>query len=482
MKKSIIGILALAGCVSVVSCSDKKEVQEDMTVAKQQSLIERSVVDFTNMVPASDFEELRGFVFEVFGIASEMDMSGLFLVDSLNSAMKMAGDTILTDTISAKIYEDLDYDCVIESDYIKFVETSILLSNFTGHYTATDTMTWAYTKANDLQFIFKDSLDNNCVLKIARQGKEVKLSSPNKKTYLGGSDYKREVKDDTVYYTRVLLSNKYEVSIPEKITVSLSRAKKDVVSATVKTKLGNLSDGYFDIATGKIGVETTFATSNGYKLSLSGDYEANKAVSSALTLKKSDKNVFSLNLSANPEGIPGYELSGDFEFSDFKDSIFSCLDSMNAKKVYISGNLMNEVKLVASISDIQKYLELSDSVRKVVNSEVKTKAIVNELNKTLNAYVCFDGADKKQAKLLFEPDCDVNYNGSYYEEMWSFKPVIALADGSRTSLKEFFDLEQYQVAAIALRRMLNQYRRMIRTGSASRSNKYMLTASARVID
>ena len=64
MKKSIIGILALAGCVSVVSCSDKKEVQEDMTVAKQQSLIERSVVDFTNMVPARDFEELRGFADE----------------------------------------------------------------------------------------------------------------------------------------------------------------------------------------------------------------------------------------------------------------------------------------------------------------------------------------------------------------------------------------------------------------------------------
>ena len=157
MKKSIIGILALAGCVSVVSCSDEKEVQEDMTVAKQQSLIERSVVDFTNMVPARDFEELRGFVFEVLGIANDMDMSGLFLVDSLNSSMKMVGDTVLTDTIPAMMNEDLDYDCVIESDYVAFVETSLMLSNFTGHYTATDTMTWAYTKANDLQFIFKDS-------------------------------------------------------------------------------------------------------------------------------------------------------------------------------------------------------------------------------------------------------------------------------------------------------------------------------------
>lgn len=481
MKKSIIGILALAGCVSVVSCSDKKEVQEDMTVAKQQSLIERSVVDFTNMVPARDFEELRGFVFEVLGIANDMDMSGLFLVDSLNSSMKMVGDTVLTDTIPAMMNEDLDYDCVIESDYVAFVETSLMLSNFTGHYTATDTMTWAYTKANDLQFIFKDSLDNVCVLKLARQGKEVKLSSPNKKTYLGGTGYKRNVKDDTVYYTRTLMSNIYEVSIPEKITVSLSRGKKDVVSATVKTKLSKLSDGFFDIATSKLGVETTFATNNGYKFSLSGDYEANKAVSSGLTLKKSDKNVFSLNLSANPEGIPAYELSGDFEFSDFKDSIFSCLDSMNAKKVYLSGNLMNEVKFVGSISDIQKYMELSDSVKKVVNSEVKTKAIVNELNKTLNAYICFDGADKKQAKLVFEPDCDVNYNGSYYEEMWSFKPVIVLADGSRTSIKEFFDTEQYQVAVVAISRMLNQYSRVIRTGKASR-RRVLMTAPARVID
>lgn len=470
MKKSIFGILALAGCIGVLSCSDEKEVQEDLTVAKQQSLIERSIIDLTDMIPASDFEELVGFVHEVAGIAMSMDMSGVYLIDSLYSSMKMVGDTVIVDTLTDVSYMDQGYGCVIAQDFVAFSETSLLLSNFTGHYTATDTMTWAYTKANDLQFIFKDTLGNDCVLKLSRQGKEVKILSPNKKTYLGGSGYDRDVKDDTVYYTRVLVSSSYEVNIPQSITVSLSKNKKDVVSATVKTKLDNLSDGYFNIGTSNIGLETTLSTNNGYKLSLSGDYKANKAVSTGISLKKSDNNVLSLNLSADPEGIPSYELSGDFDFKEIIDSLENCMEDINAKNLYLSGNVMNEVKFVGSISDIVKYMELTDSVKKVVKSEIKTKAIGDELNKNLNVYIAFNGSDKKQAKLVFEPVCDVYYNGSYWEEMWSLVPVIALADGSRTSLREFFDIEQYQVAMTAVSRMMRQYERVIMTGSASRRN------------
>ena len=478
MKKSILGILALAGCVSVVSCSDKKEIQEDMNVAKQQSLIERSIVDFTNMVPATDFEELRGFLFQVAGVAHSIDMSGLFLKDSLSSATQFVGDTIYSDTIPPFSYKDEGYDCVIESEFVMFAETSLMLSNFTGHYTATDTLTWAYTEANDLQFIFKDTLGNDCVLKLARQGKEVKLCSPNNYTYFDGKDYDREVEDDTVYYLRAYMSNIYEVSIPEKVVVSLSRNNKDVVSATIATKLSGLSDGYFNIGTSNMGVDITFAANNGYKLTLNANYEANKVVSAGLSMNKSKANVFSLNLSANPEGIPSYELSGDFDAFDFKDSINRSVEDLNAKNIYLSGSLMNEVKFVGGFSDIKKFMELSDSVQKVVNSEIKTKAIVDELNKTFNFYLCFEGSDKKQAQLVFEPLCNVTFNGVYYEEKWSYDPVIALADGSKTSVKEFFNSEQYQVAAVALRRMMKQYMRMIMTGDAMGKNSGVLKASA----
>lgn len=471
MKKSIFGILALAGCIGVLSCSDEKEVQEDLTLAKQQSLIERSIIDLTDMIPASDFEELAGFVHEVVGIAMGMDMSGVYLMDSLYSSMKMVGDTVLVDTLTDVSYMDQDYDRVISKDFVAFSKASLMLSNFTGHYTATDTMTWAYTKANDLQFIFKDSLGNDCVLKLSRKGKETKILSPNKNTYLGGSSYRRDVKDDTVYYTRVLVSSSYEVNIPESVTVSLSRNKKDVVSATVKTKLGNLSDGYFNIGTSNIGLETTLSTNNGYKLSLSGDYKANKAVSTGFSLKKSDKNVLSLNLSADPEGIPSYVIGGDFDFDDLEDSIKSCKDVINAKDLYLSGSVMNELKFVGSISDITKFMELSDSISKVVKSEIKTKAIGDEMNKDLNVYITFNGSDKKQAKLVFEPTCDVYFNGSYWEEMWSLVPVIALADGTKTSVREFFDAEQYQLAAVAIKRMVGQYVRVATTGSATSPKK-----------
>ena len=75
MKKNLIFVLALAGSLCVLSCSKEKEQQENMSVAKQQALIEQSIIDFTNMVQASDFEEMAAYLKEMVEIAKNVDMN-----------------------------------------------------------------------------------------------------------------------------------------------------------------------------------------------------------------------------------------------------------------------------------------------------------------------------------------------------------------------------------------------------------------------
>ena len=109
-------------------------------------------------------------------------------------------------------------------------------------------------------------------------------------------------------------------------------------------------------------------------------------------------------------------------------------------------------------------MELSDSARKVITSEVKFKPLVDQLNKNLNVYICFEGSNKQQARLVYEPTCETTYSGGVYQENWSYEPILVLADGSKVSMAEFFNAEQYEVGFVAIYRLFTQYGRMITTG------------------
>ena len=494
MKKLFALMLVLAGSLCVLSCS-KDEEPENLTVEKQQMLIEQSIIDFTNMVQASDFEEMAGFLNEMVEIAKSVDMKELGKLDSIAKSVRetLMDDSmeVHTELIPVKLYEPVDKGAksVIKSDTVYTTERLYKLSNFKGHFTQTDSMTWIYTEAKDFQMIFKDSMNNECVFKLERQGKETQFKAPD---YIDDEDYNRSQKDETVYYEKVVDICRESVSIPEKIIVSLAKNKKNVISFTIKTNLSKLVDGYFDIASSKIGIETILECNNGYKFTSKNEYEGNKSVSTSFSMKKSDKNAFSFNLSANPEGIPVFELNDDDQAKHLMDSLRHNIDTINGKKLYISGSLMNGMKVVGTVSDIKKVIELEDSIHKVVTSEVKFKSIVDELNKSINLYLCFGGSDKKQVRLVTEPVCERSYDGQKYSEEWSRESVLVLADGSKASVAEYLDVEQYEVGIVAIVRMGVQYYRLVTTGQARdvenkinmavRSVFKMLTSGGKVSD
>ena len=485
MKKQLFYLLALSCAMCFVSCDKDKdkikkeevpqeEIKENLSIIRQQALIEQSIIDFTNTIPASDFEELRAFINEVDGIADSMDFKNVHLDDTLKQIIKTKKDSsYVIPREKLKKDEDRRALCVISSDTISIIEKCYMLSNLTGHFAATDTMTWVYTPAEDLQFIFKDSLKNNCVLSLVHSGKEVKVKAPYTMKSLGNTDRVQKANGDTIYYIDRHEMKETSMVIPEKLTLSLSRNDTTAATATISTTFKNLSDGYFDVGVSGMGIETTFESSNGFKLVTSGEYDANKAISMTFAISKGGKNALSFNLSAEPEGVASFELKDDKESQLLIDSTKNYTDSVNTKKLLLSLSFMDEVKIEGSVSDIRKFRELNDSIKKLYAMETAYKSVIEQMNESLDFHVSFEGYKEAQAKLVIEPECKVIYENGLYIDKWSHNYVMVLADGSKASVGKFMDVEQYEVGYLAMIRLGVQYGRMIKTGEANTEKNYV---------
>ena len=415
-----------------------------MELSRQQSFIEETTLDFTKAIPAMDFVDLRDFLDEIDWIVSNTDFSNESTQEILrkfNTSSNVDIAVVDNDEFIEKCMEDPDkYD---EKSYL-IDSASIMLSNFSGHYIANDSMQWTYSKADDLQFIFKDSLGDDCVLKVTKKGKEVNIltssldGSGDELDISSGKKYVRVITDgkDTVYHHgfKVKCSSLY---IPEQVIVSLKRDKKKEILATVNTSLSNLKKGDIDINKNNLSLSTFIETGNGIQLNLGVEYRAGRFAAASLLLKKNVQNLLMVDFSTKMSKIP---LNINVYDPDYK----SAIDSIKAKNVYLNVNLMDKLRLTGSIGDVKEITELMDSAEKVYPLEVKFNNLVDRANELINVGLYYEGSSKRQASLVIDSECNTEFNGKYYTETWSYAPVIVLADGSRTSiLGEFIDSDLY---------------------------------------
>ena len=168
MKKISFYILSLLCGFSVLSCDDKETPEEDkvMTEADQKSFIEDVAIDLAGKMPSKDFEEIRDFYYDLSGIVS--DTSWIEVADSMMTSYfkctKFIEEKDGIDTVISGYWRYDDNwnmywieDTSVVDVHFSLYEMALTLSNFTGHFTQTDTG-WAYVKADDLQLVFKDVL------------------------------------------------------------------------------------------------------------------------------------------------------------------------------------------------------------------------------------------------------------------------------------------------------------------------------------
>lgn len=465
MKKDLIICMALFLGAGLVSCEDK--VEEGMTQNEQKNYLEEVAIDFTKKVPSSDFESLRDFVMSVGAIYEDISWSQVGeWADSASERSRVYVDSYMeadTDTYSygGSISQYIDVE------YFDVYDFTLVLSNFTGHFTAQeDTLhnqMWVYEPAQDLQFLFKDADENDCVLKLSKEGKETMIRLVSSVYEMddewdGGYDsITGNYKSVEEYY---LMKLRYSMYVPETVTLSLTKAGSNVAKATLTTSLSGLTkDGYFDAGNSNLNAKVVFELNNGYKLTGNASSTSNKKLSYTWSAANNSGELISYTMSCDPTGIPSIVLNDDLDVEEVASQFEEDKDE-NLKNLYLSLSVLGKVQLTGKISDLKTFIELVDSVNHL--NEDNYERLAKEMSSKLDIGLYYKGSSKKEASLIYEilyetwQDVD-RYGQPMTWHRYKPVPILEFADGSKVKAEDFFDEKNFEKAIKAFEALEEEY-------------------------
>ena len=453
------------------SCKDKEATEEDvvMNEAEQKSFIEDVAIDLAGKMSSSDFQDIKDFVLDLSGIYDDPSWAevGDSMIASYMKCMTLIDEKEQTDTIVSHYWVTYDYspiwieDTTLINVHSNFYEMTLTLSNFNGHFTQTNTG-WAYVKADDLQFIFKDVKEDDCVLSIVKEGKETKMRMGNNESENSDYDPITGKSEWVIDRTDVFLC------VPEKVTLSLSRNGQNVTELTVKYDINNLTeDGYFDLGKSNSTGGFEFALNNGYKLSFESKVTANEKLSLNYSLSNARGELISYTISGDPSGVPSIVLNEEFSISEFSTEVQN--DNANIKNAYMCLSVDSKLKMIGKVKDLRVLLSIDDSLNYNWHDGEKYKAFTEEENKHLDLGLYYGNSKTKQASIQMEAYCetDTYWVGSYdnkqwiTEEYWHTRPVLVFTDGTRTSFEDFFNKEDFTKAIKAFEALEEDYETFI---------------------
>lgn len=463
MKKISFYILPLLCGLSVLSCNDdetfknnpeneEETIEQDtvMSPSEQKSYIEQVAVDLAGKMPSTDFAELRDFVYNLSGIYSNPGWAqvGDSMLVSFAKCSEKIGEKEGVDTV----YTYWAYAGILDTSYfighVDYYNVALTLSNFTGHFTASDSI-WSYAEAQDLQFIFKDDKDNDCVLKLSKEGDEVRM-----KMWSDGGHVGSKPGDEDNLPIQYFAESDYFLCIPEKVVISLTRNGKSVTELTVSYDISDLTeDGYFDLGKSSNMGSLEFILNNGYKLSYDGKATANDKLSFSYGLSNAAGNLISYTISGDPSAVPSIVLNEEFSIGEFSTEMQN--DSANVSNVYMCLSVDdNKLRMIGKVADLRTLLSLEDSIYHNWRNEEKFKAFVEEENRHLDLGLYYGDSPKKQASVEMEAYCDT-------DAFWNTRPVLVFSDSVRTSFEEFFSKDNFIKAIKAFEALEEDYEAFI---------------------
>lgn len=443
MKRFKFLAMTFVFAACVLSCNDKDDVQKAMTADDQKTFLEDVLIEFTQKVPASDFEELKAFAEDIAYVFED-------------STWAIVGDTLMNDYFNSVLWSDTSYvDSVTYPGIYKYCDeyytkVVLALSNFTGHFVAGDSG-WVYSESDVLQFDFVDANDKDCVLKVAQEGKVTTLLLPETE------DEDIDEYDDEIFY--YYESTSISIDIPEKVVISLTQEGKDVIKATFTPKITNLSEGgYFDIGKTNILMGAEFALNNGYKASFKTEESPNKKMSASYDLSNGTGKLISYTLSGDPSGIPSYVLEEMSDLDGLGDTLQNT-ENLNTKNIYMSFSLLGKAQIIGRISDYKELVAKTEIMDEAEGEEEFKKAVA-DINKLIELGLYYNGSTDKQAYVEIEAQLMQENHGGKTYEVWDIIPVMVFSDGARISCEDFFDEDNFTKAIEAFDALEDQYDKM----------------------
>lgn len=426
--------------------------KDAMSPAEQKEYLEKVAIEFMNAIPSSDFNEIADlgkYINETYGEDYDWDEVGDWAENIFDTAKKALG----TQTTETENYSWGGYTSTYNDIYTNY-NSLLFASNFTGHFTAQNGK-WNLSKANDLQFIFKDQSDRECIIKLETSGNIKKVHAFNLDEWQG-SDYNNNGNDYTYnyYYDRT----QYTIGVPERIVVTLTQGGSQVIRTTVNIDLNSITGEEFDISKNSLTASMTTELNNGYKFETSQiAYTANQKASATFSMTKNGKALVTAAVSSDISDLPSCNVSAftsDFDLDDYDT------DKANAKKAYAKLDIMGKVQIQGTVSDVRKAVDYINKAEEDYKyDEANYKSYINQANGLCDMNLFYDNSATKQATIKLEPFTEESWGG---HTKWISKPVICFYDGSSYSTFEaFFNETDFKKVIDSFKSLANKYADLI---------------------
>ena len=376
-----------------------------LSATEQKEKLEKTSIDLLEKVDAQyfkDIDDLAQYAQTEYVDKSNTDAVSDWFEECLSAVTQKTSEGLKTDDWG---YEYYAYN------YTRIIE----LSNFTGHFEVANNK-WNYTKANDLQFAFRDQQGKPCNITLTSKGQQ-------KKVYAGEEEdnWKYEYDQITGTSKEEVDLIKYYIYVPEEISVVLSRNGEILVSAVIRPNLNSMQGEEFDIYKDSYDV-TADIKIHDYVLTIDkAHYNANKGAEvSAKFVKGNETLIYA-------------KISGEGKVCENEDDT-------QIGAVDLSVNILNEIQLKGNVSNWDKFYNNYNKADQNYDNEQNFKSYLKNANEYINAGMYFN-SNVKQAEFKLLAICEKYYG----EEEWYAEPAIFFEDGtSYNTLEAFFDKDDFK--------------------------------------
>ena len=411
-----------------------------MSPLAQKQYLEQTAIDLMNQLDSNDFNDIKNFGEYIVYTYEDYDF------DELSYWAEDIFEDLIQD-LGTTTKEDNGWDTYYYNNY----KAIIMASNFQSHFTAKNN-SWVRTDANDLQFIFKDQNNKECILKLATSGTVTKVHVGNIDDWYD-YDYYYDA-NDYIHYIDYYNRTQLTIGVPEKITLSLTRGSETVFYATFNINLASITNENFNLSTSRLSFNSTIEFNNGYKFSFGQVAYAPTKASASFAIAKNNVSLISAVTSTDINDIPSLNISDAdaYEDIDIEDSNF------NLTKAYVKFDILGKVQMQGTLSDVRKYVEYIDAAEENYDNERTFKSYINQANSLADINL-FYGSSVKQASVILEPFEDYAYGNESY---WTAEPIIIFYDGSSYSTFEaFFNDKDFKDAIKTFENLIESFENML---------------------
>ena len=300
----------------------------------------------------------------------------------------------------------------------KLYNRILQLSNFTGHFTA-EKGTWKKTNANDLQFNFTDQNGKACNITIASSGNL-------KKAYVGTTeDWNGWYKDDkTDQYIEEIEQYEEYIMVPEQITVTLTQGGTKQIETIVNIDHSAFNGPEADLAKDGLVTNVTAKVADFTWVVQRAEYSSkNKNAAVNGYMKKGNTTMLTFSADANK--------------LDVTNEAFNDAGTAN-----VSIDVLGQMQIKGSCSDVKKYVELLDNADENDENESAFKGYINQANNLLNISVYYDKGSVQQASIKLIPMLYESKWSSY--KYWYTDPAVYFNDGTSYSFENYFNEKDFR--------------------------------------